>query len=518
MKRSFLFMLLPLVLALPVISSSVFATSRGIRVTTEQGKNVYLYDDYHALVIGVSNYEKWPRLPNAVSDAKEVAAKLSALGFEVTLVADPTSREMETLLSKLVYEIGREQNRAILFYYAGHGETETLADGAKMGYIIPRDCPRLDKDPFNFSTHAISMRDIESVSLRIKAKHLLMLFDSCFSGSLFSLVRAAPDDITEKSTLPVRQYITAGREDEQVPDKSMFKRCFLLGLDGDADLTGDGYITGSELGMYLSDKVVNYTHRRQHPQYGKINNPELDRGDFVFVAEMDLEAKLRATEERLRREIEEKKALEAELERLKAKLGEERLVSIPKKAETPIITKVTLRDTPDELGQYDIRKMLEAHNFYEKYLNEGGDFPNDFVDNGDGSITDRATGLIWEKGGSGSWLRYREAQRYIVRLNEKGFLGYHDWRIPTLEELLSLLEGRENEKGQHISPLFKNAQSECWSVDRCIGHSLATYADFNYVVDFSKAVCASSATRVHFGSPGQSIRESCYVRAVRTIK
>ena len=91
------------------------------------------------------------------------------------------------------------------------------------------------------------------------------------------------EDITEKNSLPVRQYITAGREDEQVPDKSIFKRSFLVGLEGDADMTGDGYITGSELGMYLSVKVVNYTHGRQHPQYGKINNPNLDRGDFIFV-------------------------------------------------------------------------------------------------------------------------------------------------------------------------------------------------------------------------------------------
>jgi hypothetical protein len=81
----------------------------------------------------------------------------------------------------------------------------------------------------------------------------------------------------------VRQYITAGREDEQVPDRSTFKRVFLNGIEGDADLTKDGYVTGSELGMYLSDKVVNYTRRAQHPQYGKINNPSLDRGDFVFV-------------------------------------------------------------------------------------------------------------------------------------------------------------------------------------------------------------------------------------------
>jgi hypothetical protein len=127
------------------------------------------------------------------------------------------------------------------------------------------------------------MKNIESVSMRIKSKHVLMLFDSCFSGSLFNLVRAMPQDITEKSASPVRQYITAGRGDEQVPDRSMFKRCLLIGLEGDADLTGDGYITGTELGMYLSEKVVNYTRSLQHPQYGKINNPDLDRGDFIFV-------------------------------------------------------------------------------------------------------------------------------------------------------------------------------------------------------------------------------------------
>jgi len=283
MRRILIFLSILFLSVFFVYTTSSLSTTRGIRVTAKEGQSLYLYKSYHALVVGVSNYERWPKLPHAVNDAKEVAAKLNGMGFEVKLLLDPTAREMRTAMRKMVYEMGREENRALIFYYAGHGETEALADKTKMGYIIPKDCPLLGKDPMGFATHAISMRDIESASLRIKAKHLLMLFDSCFSGSLFALVRAVPHDITDKSVLPVRQYITAGREDEQVPDRSMFKRCFLIGLDGDADLTGDGYITGSELGMYLSDKVVNYTHRRQHPQYGKINNPDLDRGDFIFV-------------------------------------------------------------------------------------------------------------------------------------------------------------------------------------------------------------------------------------------
>jgi hypothetical protein len=56
-------------------------------------------------------------------------------------------------------------------------------------------------------------------------------------------------------------------------------------MKGEADANEDGYITGSELGMYLESKVVNYTRSAQHPQYGKIRNPKLDKGDFVFVME-----------------------------------------------------------------------------------------------------------------------------------------------------------------------------------------------------------------------------------------
>jgi len=604
MKRLVIIMLFLLLVPLYVISPPLFATSRGIRVTTEQGKSVYLYKDYLALVIGVSNYDKWPRLPNAVRDAQEVAAKLRQLGFEVRLVMDPTAREMQTLLSELVYDMGREEKRAVLFYYAGHGETETLADGTKMGYLIPTDCPILEKNPKGFATHAISMRDIESASLRIRAKHVLMLFDSCFSGSLFALVRAVPHDITEKSALPVRQYITAGREDEQVPDKSMFKRCFLIGLEGDADLTGDGYITGSELGMYLSDKVINYTHRQQHPQYGKINNPDLDRGDFIFALkarpepkrptalapsisprekpkdELELllrkakekgEAERRTTEARgqkfrrflkdvgkykeiqsshldettklgawdiLKRRYPEwtegveptdsealvSRALagdtDGSLRRLfeaeGSKAQEEQVASIPREVKRPTTSEVNLRDTSKELMKSQVSEMIEKYNFYEKYLNPGGAFPNDFVDNGDGTVTDRSTGLMWQKAGSSSLLSYHQAEGYMSRLNRKKFLDYDDWRIPTVEELAFLLEQKINERGLHINSIFGHKQSLCWSSDPRLGDWRVTYGDLNHTVDFGRGAVDGAYVMVSdFTGYGTS---RSFIRAVRNVK
>jgi hypothetical protein len=305
---------------------------RGINVTSGKGKTLYLYKDYYALVVGVSDYEKWPDLPSAGNDAQEVAAKLKEIGFEVKLVLNPSASQLRKALTDIVYQKGDEKNRALLFYFAGHGETLELADGTQLGYIVPGDSPLKNIDPMGFDSKAISMKDIEVLALKVKSKHFIMVFDSCFSGSLFNVVRAAPVDISEKSAQPVRQFITAGSAGEQVPDQSVFKVVFLQGITGDADLNADGYVTGSELGMHLQEKVVNYTRGGQHPQYGKINNPKLDRGDFIFVPPKAPEKEMVA-----------KTAPEASLPEVSetdrkpggGEVQDEGMAYIPKKAKTP---------------------------------------------------------------------------------------------------------------------------------------------------------------------------------------
>jgi len=103
----YIFLFIPFFLiAAPDTSHSTTSGIRGIKIFSKEGKKIELYQDYYALVVGISNYEKWPKLPNAAEDAKEVAARLEGLGFEVKLVLDPTSREMKTALSEMVYEMG----------------------------------------------------------------------------------------------------------------------------------------------------------------------------------------------------------------------------------------------------------------------------------------------------------------------------------------------------------------------------------------------------------------------------
>jgi hypothetical protein len=500
-----------LLLVLLLIENS-FAAMRGIRATSKHGEELFLYKDYHALVVGISDYDRWPDLPNAAKDAKEVAGKLMEMGFTVRLALNPTSQEMRLLLNELVYDIGGESDVAALVYFAGHGETETLADNTKMGYLIPKNCPLLRDDPKGFALNAIGMREIEAFSLRIKAKHVLMLFDSCFSGSLFSLVRAVPHDISEKSTLPVRQYITAGREEEQVPDKSMFKRCFLIGLEGDADLTGDGYITGSELGLYLSEKVVNYTRRRQHPQYGKINNPSLDRGDFIFVPPEVHQAKAEVEERSLMQEQEE------EGESLRpARKTPTQVVYLPRERPSESeIRRIKLRSEPDSIDYSEIKDMVREYDFFIKGINDDGDFPNQFVDNGDGSITDHTTGLMWLKGGSSEKLEWRQAKKYVSALNRDRFLGHDEWRIPTIEELTSLLESKRNRNNQYIDNQFSADQGMCWSSDDDPGTRSAS----KHSVDFTTGKIRPGRSDERIGHTDSIIGriDRYYARPARSIR
>ena len=80
----------------------------------------------------------------------------------------------------------------------------------------------------------------------------------------------------------MRQFITAGGAKDQVPSRSTFTPAFVDALVlGRGDLNKDGYVSGTELGLYLQQEVPRHT--RQTPQFGKIADYDLSRGDFIFA-------------------------------------------------------------------------------------------------------------------------------------------------------------------------------------------------------------------------------------------
>ena len=100
-----------------------------------------------------------------------------------------------------------------------------------------------------------------------------------------------------------------------------------------------------------------------------------------------------------------------------------------------------------------------------------------FLDNGDGTITDTKTKLMWMKKDSylhsGHWLSWLEVHDYVRQLNEEGFAQYIDWQLPTKKELITLYESEKINSSQvgremkiHTDPIFeKNGSGSLWSAE-----------------------------------------------------
>ena len=91
---------------------------------------------------------------------------------------------------------------------------------------------------------------------------------------------------------------------------------------------------------------------------------------------------------------------------------------------------------------------------------------NDFVDNGDGTVTDRATGLMWMKVDSGKTMNWEQSLEYAEGLE---YAGHDDWRLPNVKELQSIVDYSRapdarsaSARGAAINPIFALTDKEPW--------------------------------------------------------
>ena len=164
-----------------------------------------------------------------------------------------------------------------------------------------------------------------------------------------------------------------------------------------------------------------------------------------------------------------------------------------------ITPSIVLRSQPKQIIDHEAKAMVKKYNFYDNEWNSLGSFENDFVLNKEQeTILDKRTGLMWQQSGSDDSLTYKEAEHYLNTLKVNRFAGYSDWRIPTLEELNTLLECVEY-NGLYIDLIFNSNQLWCWSSD---------------------LRSPSSRWGIHFGSGDiiwGSFEFHAYVKAVRTV-
>jgi peptidoglycan/xylan/chitin deacetylase (PgdA/CDA1 family)/tetratricopeptide (TPR) repeat protein len=258
------------------------------------------YRESWAVIVGINDYESWPKLRYAVNDASAVEETLvNKFGFKRDHIRKLTDREatrqriMQVLGDEFtdVNKVQREDR--VCFFFAGHGATRTFGDGRQIGFIVP-----VDADRENYVSTAISMTQLRDASDLIAAKHIYFVMDSCYSGlalsrgtGAFSRDHTYLEEVTRRTA---RQILTAGGADQQVSDDgpgghSVFTWALLQGLDGKADLDGNGYITASELGAYISPIVASFS--KQTPSVGNMVGSE--GGEFIF--ELQPEALTTAT-------------------------------------------------------------------------------------------------------------------------------------------------------------------------------------------------------------------------------
>jgi len=248
-----------------------------------------LYRESWAVIIGVNDYQNWPKLRYAVNDANGIEeALVNRFGFprdhvRKLLNGDATrQRILQVLGDELSDSRKVEREDRVFFFFAGHGATRTLEGGRQIGFIIPADA-----DQSNYYSTAISMTALREAADLIPAKHVYFVMDSCYSGLAmtrgsgeFAKDRSYLEEVTRRTA---RQILTAGGADQQVADDgpgghSVFTWALLQGLEGQADLDGNGVITASELGAYVSPIVSSFA--RQTPAVGNLVGSE--GGEFLF--------------------------------------------------------------------------------------------------------------------------------------------------------------------------------------------------------------------------------------------
>ena len=122
-------------------------------ITAQEESISYIYEESHALVIGVSNYTNgWSKLAGVKEDVIEVQRALEENGFEVQLLEDPDKQQLEATIEDFIFEKGANPENRLLIYYAGHGHTKTLGYGGEMGYLVPCNPPKysLQTEQFSF--------------------------------------------------------------------------------------------------------------------------------------------------------------------------------------------------------------------------------------------------------------------------------------------------------------------------------------------------------------------------------
>lgn len=134
-----------------------------------------------------------------------------------------------------------------------------------------------------------------------------------------------------------------------------------------------------------------------------------------------------------------------------------------------------------------VQDMLARRDFYDRTRNRNGkgiahNYRRETLANEQTIVLDQATRLMWQQSGPSNRMNYTDAKNYVRGLNDQRFAGYSNWRLPTLEEAMSLMEPEKKNGNLYIDPVFGQEQILIWTADE-------EGAGTVWVVTFSGGTC-----------------------------
>ena len=234
----------------------------------------------YALLFAVDTYDHLPGLRYPRVDATNIKQDLEQIyGFEVELIQNPTKIDILRALRAYAQKEYAPEDQLLIFF-AGHGDFDDVTD---MGYLVSQNTKKSEDDPFRLSYFSHS--DFRDIIDRMSCKHILLVLDTCYSGTFDERLAMrgeaenlpemlSSEDINRKLTYTTRWYLTSGAN-EPVPDDSPFIRAFLEALRNQGGR--DNILTIKEILTYLED-LKNPT-----PCFDEFGRNE-PGSDFLFIA------------------------------------------------------------------------------------------------------------------------------------------------------------------------------------------------------------------------------------------
>jgi hypothetical protein len=239
-----------------------------------------------ALIIANGTYTDQHIAPllGVYEDQKAVEQMLKAQGYTTTAVVDGNREQMITALNQLIKDSGEDDS--VLIYYAGHG---TVKSQSSVGYWFPIDASLVRKNGQRPETTWMSSIDVANFISGIKAKQILLVSDSCFSGSLsYETALQREPELPSNAVLKRRSVMvmTSGSE-ELVQDRdkyannglSPFANAFIAQLN---KMDTEKELRGQNAYKFIYQGVTR--HYKQYPTYGALPSARHNAGgEYLFL-------------------------------------------------------------------------------------------------------------------------------------------------------------------------------------------------------------------------------------------